>query len=203
MKTPLYLAASEDGYNTAVILITHFASRTSADIDDVTPLMIAQRKQNYRMINLLADMVPSPTLSPAEVSPQPIYPNIRPKLSSSQSNGHILPTVQPKLKRKKPSQSSTISTSSNPGIIFTEIRDTKFNFVQTDPLRELPDWQMLPGNQQPGNGFVRSNFNGTFDASSSCGESQVSPSCPAFMLTPPRSWPTSSPESFGGEDVGA
>jgi len=216
MKTPLYFTASENSYNIAVLLISHFASRTSADIDDVTPLMIAQRNNHHQMVNLLSDncgmipsptrIIPSPTLSPAEVSPQPIYPNIRPKLPKLQaplSNGHSLPSMQPKRKRKKTGQlaMTTSPSSKQPGIIFTETPNTKFSFLPTDPLRELPDcWRMFPGTQVPEAVFIGSNFNGTFDATS-CGESEVSPSCPPYIMTPPQSWPTSSPESLGGEDA--
>lgn len=89
MRTPLYTAAKEGSYETAVVLVSNYANRLCSDIDDKTPLSVSQNYGDQRMIMLLSDIANSPTSIPSpnypsshgSISPQPVvYPDIRPKV---------------------------------------------------------------------------------------------------------------------------
>lgn len=112
MRTPLYIAASEGSYETAVVLVANYANRSCRDIDDKTPLSVSRSLANQRMVLLLSDianspnsMVPSPNHYPSpqgSISPQPVYPDIRPKLHPMNGNRVEYPSSGPaKQSRRK------------------------------------------------------------------------------------------------------
>ena len=178
------------------LLLQHYANRAIADVDDVTPLMIAKREKNQELIMLLSDttqMIPSPlsSISGEAVSP---YQDIRPK---------------PGKKRSYQQQQQQ--------------QQNRYNKQQQyiDPLREMPDWAVHPLQQQHFNQMLhqqqqtqqqqqqqQQTFNFTngspFEAPSPGVRvlpSELSPFSDSIpnIMTPPLSW-TTSPQSLGGDE---
>lgn len=180
MRTPLYLACTEDAYRTAALLVRHCANKSAADVDDITPLMVAQRKANHDIIRLFEASSPPHLMIPSPVSSNstemsPIYPDIRPKTHHMTTNQNH----QNNRKRKKPNVTTTYNM---------------------DPLRAMPEWSN-PLNQT--NQFTINHqqqtfpFNGgsPFDTPSPyiVRQAELSPFSDTIpdIMTPPLSWTTS------------
>lgn len=116
MRTPLHLAAAEASCDAAAILLANYASRSCPDVDDRTPLDISRRNGDQRMIMLLSDMANSPPMVPSpihyqspgggSISPQPVYPDIRPKLHPMNGTRLEHPTAKPVRRKRKSTNAS-------------------------------------------------------------------------------------------------
>lgn len=100
-ETPLFLAAREGSYETAKVLLDHFANRDITDHMDRLPRDIAQERMHHDIVRLLDEynLVRSPPLHNGPLG----APTLSPPLCSPNSYiGNLKPAVQGK-KARKPS----------------------------------------------------------------------------------------------------
>lgn len=177
MRTPLYLACKEESLRIVALLIQHYANKSAADVDDVTPLMVAKRQNNSDLIMLLThdntslNMIPSPLSSISSGD----YQDIRPKPGG-----------------KRPYQPGPNNKHYDP------LRDMPEWGSQFNPI--------VPQQQQQTFNFTSYTTTGSpFDAPSPGVKvlpSELSPFSDSIpnIMTPPLSWATTSPQSLGGDE---
>lgn len=180
MRTPLYLACKEESHPIVALLIQHYANKSAADVDDVTPLMVAKCQQNNDLVMLLTHdsphMIPSPLSS---ISGD--YQDIRPKPGG-----------------KRPYQPSGPSNKQ-----YDPLRDMPDWGSQFNPILPPQHQQQQQQTFNFTNGYTTTGS--PFEAPSPGVKvlpSQLSPfsdSIPSIM-TPPQSWATTSPQSIGGDE---
>ena len=174
MRTPLYWACKEESTVIAALLIQHYANKSAADVDDVTPLMVAKRQTNHELIMLLSDntsphMIPSPlSISGDVVSP---YQDIRPK------PGRKRPYQGPNNKQYDPLRDMP-DWATHPIVPQQQTFNFTNSYTTTGSPFDVPSpgVRVLPSELSP-----------------------FSDSIPNIM-TPPLSWATTSPQSLGGDD---
>lgn len=96
-ETPLFLAAREGSYETAKVLLDHFANRDITDHMDRLPRDIAQERMHHDIVRLLDEYnlvrspplhsgsMGGPTLSPPLCSPSSYIGNLKPALQSKKA----------------------------------------------------------------------------------------------------------------------
>ena len=182
MRTPLYLACKEEASRVVALLIQHYANKTAADVDDVTPLMVAKRLQNTDLIMLLTDsthMIPSPLSSSGGD-----YQDIRPKPDS----------------RKRAYQPSASDKQYDP------LREMPDWASQYNPPHQQHQRRQQQQQQQQTFNFNGYTTSGSpFDPPSPGVKvlpSELSPFSDSIpnIMTPPLSWATTSPQSIGGDE---
>ena len=178
MRTPLYLACKEEASLVVALLIQHYANKSAADVDDVTPLMVAKRLQNTDLIMLLTD------------STHPMIP------SPLSSTGGDYQDIRPKPDRKRAYQPSASDKQYDP---LREMPDWASQYNQPRHQRRQQQQQQ----QQQQQTFNFTNGLTPFDPPSPGVKgvelSPFSDSIPNIM-TPPYSWATTSPQSIGGDE---
>ncbi len=100
-ETPLFLAAREGSYETAKILLEHFANREITDHMDRLPRDIAQDRMHHDIVRLIDEynLVRSPPMHSA-----PLCTNLSPPLCSPNA---FMGSMKPSIQSKKPRKPST------------------------------------------------------------------------------------------------